>query len=164
MDTKIDNGYNIGSWLSRQKLNVKGTGSSKMNENRLIRLLNCNNFYEWYISHQDECLPQFKGFHSPFINSVNKWMNKYYLCIEYEKSNRLIKYNTKTDAGDTIGTWLDNQKLAVKGKGTTVMSEDRFIQLLNCRTFNEWYISHQDECLPQFKINKQNNINNLDKL
>jgi len=54
---------NIGGWLSTQKSATTGAVKSNMNENRIIQLLSCKAYYDWYIVNQNGCLPQFRGYH-----------------------------------------------------------------------------------------------------
>jgi superfamily II DNA or RNA helicase len=55
-------GVKIGNWINSQKAGAKGK-AGVMNKNRLNQLLKISAFYEWYLLNQNECLPNFQGFH-----------------------------------------------------------------------------------------------------
>lgn len=130
-----NNEENIDHWLNTQKQIIKGNQNVKMDNERLNKLFVLITIQKWYVN----------------LTKDSNWTSKCELCIEYESLNNSINYTTITPNGDKIGQWFTTQIQAVKGRNKCVLNETRLKQLLNSRTFYEWYINHQNECLPQFQ-------------
>jgi hypothetical protein len=148
---------NIGYWITTQKGFLKECHNDKnMNQKKLDRiekLSRLTTIQEWKTNPTND----------------EKWMDKYELCMDYETSgeNKIIKkivHGTK-HKGNNIGNWMGSQKgMVTSGDGKRNVSRERFILLLNCHTFNEWYKLNYDKSSSQYQkfyieICQQNIIN-----
>lgn len=134
-DNTIHKEILIGIWLGHQKSAIQGKGKRKITENQQMQLFRLLSIKEWYQN----------------LTKDFKWINMCKLCLEYEQ---LMKENIKpTTEHKTvkIDQWIADQKKSIKGQSRGMMNEIRLIQLLKSRTFCEWYINSQNECLPQFQ-------------
>ena len=101
----------LGSWLCRQRLAYKGKGRSKITEEQIQLLNNLGMIWNRY---------------------TNSWF-KYYTALKkyyQEHGNVDVPTRYETKDGIKLGSWLNNQRQAYKGKGKIKINEEQ-IQLLN---------------------------------
>ena len=110
-----ENGVALGRWVTTQRIAYKGKGSSKITEEQ-INLL-------------EEIGMRFEN-----IDRNEAWLDKYNLAkVYYEHYGNLeIPRTFKTingyeydENGIALGTWLNHQRRAYKGKGSSKITEDQ---------------------------------------
>ena len=104
-------GLKLGSWLHNQRKAYKGKDNHRITKDQ-IQLLNDLGM-RWEVQKEN-------------------WDKNYYALEEYYKKNGNIDIpeNYVTQEGVKLGSWLNNQRSAYKGKGKSKITEDQ-IQLLN---------------------------------
>jgi len=119
---------NIGQFIDTQKRSYKGkNGPRRLNENELQLMMQLNRFKDWL---NDD---------KTFLSNDEKWINKYNLCIEYEKiyNKNILKRTKYKDVN--IGMFIDKQKRTYRGiDGTRKLKENELRLLMQVNTFKDW--------------------------
>ena len=127
--TKYKN-VNIGKFIDNQKQKYKGNlkNRRKLTENELQLLTQLNTFKDWLSNDKT------------FLNNNQKWMIKYNLCVEYEKTyNKNITQKAKYK-DINIGYFIDKQKQRYKGNlnGKRKLEDNELQLLTQLNTFKDW--------------------------
>mgnify|MGYP004470826107 CR=1 FL=1 len=126
-------GLKLGLWLNTQRQAYNGKSKCKITEEQILLLNKLE--MKWNID-------------------LEKWDTYYYALENYykEHGNIDILVNYVTDDGLKLGSWLNNQKKAYRGKNNLKIRADR-IQLLNDLNI-DWSV--HDTKLLNMKIKKEN--------
>ncbi len=137
-----ENGVNLGSWIFYQRQVYKGNAHGKLTEEQIKLLEDIKMIFnirdnEW-----------FKNY-----NLVKKYY-EYHHNLDIPRYFKTVNGYEKNDEGVDIGSWLNTQKEAYKGRGRANLTSKRIslLEQLNIK----WFKNETDEKLQNEIITKDN--------
>ena len=123
--------FKIGEWIKIQKKNYRGVGNRLLTEEEIQHLSKLKSFSGW--------LEKEKSGENNHLPDKESWQLTYELCLEYEKDNNLIRYDTKYKE-KLLGRWIQYQQSNYKGTGRRALTETEKEKLNELKTWKQWLI------------------------